>query len=276
MAEIPVVMTCQGSELLSILHRPECPSRVGAVFVVGGAQYRVGSHRMFVQMARYLSDQGVTCLRFDRRGMGDSQGPDLGFENSQEDIGVAFETLRKQAPELKEIYLLGLCDGATAGVFYGHSEPDISGYILINPWIRSSNTQSQALIGHYYKKRILDAEFWRQLFAGKVNFGKSLSEYLGHWRNTRDSRQNETSDSPLADLLYSRLSQDLKRTLILVSENDITGQEFCAVRNESRWQSLLDKEIFELLFCEDADHTFSEVVSQDYLFQQCANWLVAD
>ena len=42
---------------------------IGVVIVVGGPQYRVGSHRQFVTLARALAASGVPALRFDYRGM---------------------------------------------------------------------------------------------------------------------------------------------------------------------------------------------------------------
>jgi dienelactone hydrolase len=41
-----------------VLARPEQPTRRG-VIVVGGPQYRVGSHRQFLQLARALAAEGV-------------------------------------------------------------------------------------------------------------------------------------------------------------------------------------------------------------------------
>ena len=48
------------------LPAPDAPQQnTGVVIVVGGAQYRVGSHRQFVQMARLLAAAGYPVLRFD-------------------------------------------------------------------------------------------------------------------------------------------------------------------------------------------------------------------
>ena len=63
--EIPVVFNCQDSRLLGILHKPEKPGRQGVLIVVGGPQTRVGSHRQFVLLARYLTLlQSVLIMTF--------------------------------------------------------------------------------------------------------------------------------------------------------------------------------------------------------------------
>ena len=60
----------------------QATASVGVVIVVGGAQYRVGSHRQFVGLARHLAAHGHPVLRFDFPGMGDSPGDWVGFEST--------------------------------------------------------------------------------------------------------------------------------------------------------------------------------------------------
>jgi len=74
MNEIPVTFGCEDISLVGVLHAPEAAPSLGFVFVVGGPQYRVGSHRQFVLLARDLASHGAAVLRFDCRGMGDSGG----------------------------------------------------------------------------------------------------------------------------------------------------------------------------------------------------------
>src|SRR3546814_1414367 len=71
---------CAEAELVGILHLPAAAARRGVLIVVGGPQYRAGSHRQFLLIARRLAEQGYPVLRFDHRGIGDSDGPYLGFE----------------------------------------------------------------------------------------------------------------------------------------------------------------------------------------------------
>ena len=79
--------------------------------MVGGPQYRVGSHRQFVLLARDLAADGFPVFRFDYRGMGDSEGEFRGFEHVEDDIAAAVEAFRSASPGLREIVLWGLCDG---------------------------------------------------------------------------------------------------------------------------------------------------------------------
>ena len=78
MYERALTFRCESEPLLGVLHTPDSDKdkKTGVVIVVGGAQSRVGSHRMFVTLARGLAELGCTVLRFDRRGMGDSGGDD--------------------------------------------------------------------------------------------------------------------------------------------------------------------------------------------------------
>ena len=111
--EIPSVFVCNGEELLGIAHRPAQYSRRGVLIIVGGPQYRVGSHRQFVQLARHLASAGVAVFRFDYRGMGDSDGYTTAWETGL-DIAAAIHEFIGLCPELDELILWGLCDGATS------------------------------------------------------------------------------------------------------------------------------------------------------------------
>ena len=92
--------SCEGSWLYGILSLPkeEVASR-GVLIVVGGPQYRVGSHRQFTLLARDLAAHGVPVMRFDYRGMGDSEGDARDFEDINEDLCCAadqfFEKYKK-------------------------------------------------------------------------------------------------------------------------------------------------------------------------------------
>ena len=78
--ELPVVFECAGERLLGVVSMPNQPIDTGVLMLVGGRQYRAGSHRQFVLLSRRLASADFCCLRFDFRGMGDSTGEPQSFE----------------------------------------------------------------------------------------------------------------------------------------------------------------------------------------------------
>src|SRR3546814_10054701 len=108
---------CAEAELVGILHRPAAAARRGVLIVGGGPKYRAGSHRQFLLIARRLAEQGYPVLRFDHRGIGDSDGPYLGFEALDADIAAAIDAFVAHCPQVEEVVLWGLCDAASAILF---------------------------------------------------------------------------------------------------------------------------------------------------------------
>jgi exosortase A-associated hydrolase 1 len=120
--EAPVVFTCCGEEVSGIIHQAENPIGLGVLLVVGGPQYRVGSHRQFVLLARFLAENGVTVFRFDYRGMGDSTGLIQDFEQANADIKAAVGFFLSEVKNVQRLILWGLCDAASASCFYAAKE----------------------------------------------------------------------------------------------------------------------------------------------------------
>ena len=125
--EIALEVPCHDNTLIGVLHRGYDDASVGVVVVVGGPQYRVGSHRQFVLLARALAYAGIPVLRFDYRGMGDSPGEPRQFGDVDDDIKAAINTLCENVTTLKKIVIWGLCDAASAALFYAHKDPRVSG-----------------------------------------------------------------------------------------------------------------------------------------------------
>src|SRR3954464_10472134 len=119
--ESALVFSCDGEQLVGVLTAPDKPCRTGIVVIVGGPQYRVGSHRQFVLLARALARDGYAAFRFDYRGMGDSTGAARTFDRVQQDIGAAIDAFMASCKQVTRIVLWGLCDGASAALLYWQS-----------------------------------------------------------------------------------------------------------------------------------------------------------
>ena len=135
-----VTFDCQGDSLYGVMHLPETPGTRAVLVVVGGPQYRAGSHRQFTLLARSLAMNGVAAMRFDYRGMGDSEGAERAFGDVQDDIAAAIDAFMAAAPGVREIVLWGLCDGASAAMMYAPLDARVSGVVLLNPWIRTPDS----------------------------------------------------------------------------------------------------------------------------------------
>lgn len=280
--------------LAGILHVPDRPAECGVIVVVGGPQYRVGSHRQFVLLARDLAAAGFPVLRFDYRGMGDSDGESRSFEQIDVDIRTAIDALLAAVPAVREVAIWGLCDGAAAGLLYVRHDPRVSGLILLNPWVRTDETLARSYVSEYYTRRILEPAFWRKLLRGEVRIGESLVSFLGTLRRAlgvggdqagqsvpagADSRAAAGEGAAAAGSLPDRLRRSLAafdgRTLIILSGRDLTAGEFRDVAGTPAWQRELARPTVTQITLEAADHTFSRRQWRDEVARRCIAWLRA-
>ena len=183
------VFPCAGETLLGIVTMPECPRATGVLLVVGGPQYRVGSHRQFLLLSRALAEAGYTTMRFDYRGMGDSTGEMRDFEAVNNDIAAAIDAFQATCPQVERIVLWGLCDAASASLLYWDATRDarVCGMVLLNPWVRSEATLAKTHIKHYYGQRLMQAEFWRKLLTGNLGIGSALRGFVTNWMRARQT-----------------------------------------------------------------------------------------
>jgi uncharacterized protein len=274
--EQPLYFDCAGERLLGIATLPQQTLPLGVVVVVGGPQYRVGSHRQFVALARALAQAGHATLRFDARGMGDSSGAPRGFESLSDDIAAAITALLGRAREVKTVVLWGLCDGASAALLYTQQMADsrVSGLALLNPWVRSASSLARTHVKRYYLERLQQRAFWAKLLSGQVA-GQAL---MGLLRNLNLAVRGAGSVPAQGLSFQQRMAAGWAGfsgpVLLLISEKDLTGQEFLdTLSNDPDWQRALLKQPANPVTIAQADHTCSVVGTQVAVEQACLRWL---
>jgi uncharacterized protein len=276
MNELTVSIICKGVEMIGVLHAPTIAPRVGVVVVVGGPQYRVGSHRQFLLLGRDLTSHGVAVLRFDCRGMGDSDGDFPGFERIEPDIAAAVEFMLHKFESIRHVALWGLCDATSAICEHARRNRRVSGVVLLNPWIRTEAGHARSQLRHYYLGRFAQREFLLKVLRGEFDLLASARELLANIGRAigmlkRSSVENAASST--GESLVDRMGANLRHfhgsILLIVSGRDLTAKEFTTAAGRSRaWRTIWSDK--RLTRCElaEADHTFSRRIWRD----QVANW----
>lgn len=253
---------CEGERLSASCDL--APGETGLLIVSGGNEIRSGPFASQARLAARLATAGFPVFRFDRRGIGDSQGANQGFIASQPDIAAAVRAFRAKVPKLRRMVAFGNCDAASA-LLLGKGK-DFDGLILANPWLYGiSNTAddvtpqpkiSAAGIRQRYAQKLRNPAELKRLVTGKVSLVKLA-------KGASKAARPTTAIPPLAEKLRKGLahfeSQKPGNTRILIAGRDQTALEF--LRN---W----DRNDARLHLCDAADHAYSGAAAQQWLFDQ--------
>lgn len=274
----PVVFDCDGDHLVGCIHHADADKRrardgVGVVIIVGGPQYRVGSHRQYVHLARALALAGWPTLRFDVRGMGDSSGAQRNLLHITSDIGAAVDELQRRSPGVDRIVLWGLCGGASAALLYLHdrADPRIHGLCLANPWVRTSQSEAQTQLRHYYWARLRQREFWQKLLRGGVG-AKALRDLASSVSRARQRAPAEEGN--YRERMLAAWSAFQGPTLVLLSEEDYTAREFSDyLQDHPAWRARGARGNVRRVTIQGADHTCSSAELRARLERTTVDWL---
>ncbi len=276
--EQALTFPCEGEWLTAILSPAAGAPRRGVLIVVGGPQYRAGSHRQFALLARALAAQGIPAMRFDYRGMGDSSGSARDFADVDVDLRAAVDRFMAAVPGLQEVVLWGLCDAASAALFYARTDRRVAGLVLLNPWARTADGLARATLKHYYVERLLQPALWKKIASGRFEFGKAVRSFTGLLRASKQTEQQAPAAAavPAAPGLHERMLAGWQGfdgpVLLIISGADLTAQEFLDMVKASRpWQKLLAAPRVQRQTLAAADHTFSRREWRD----QVAGWTAA-
>ncbi len=167
---------CEGATLAASLD--DAAGGTGLLIVSGGNEIRSGAHRGMAMLAARVADAGHPVFRFDRRGIGDSEGTNGGFEASGPDIVAAVAAFRVAAPHVSRIIAFGNCDAASALLL--HQPLGLDGLIVANPWTYDGEAEEAgepalppaSAIRARYLSRLKDPKSLLRLIRGEVDFRK--------------------------------------------------------------------------------------------------------
>lgn len=141
MNEREIDFVSAGLQLSGTLALPEGPGPFACVLMLPGsgevdrdenhAKLRLNVLR---ELAEYLAARGIASLRYDKRGVGRSQGDywRTGFYDHAADAEAALEFLRGlHEPAVGKLFLLGHSEGAYLSVRVAAESPDLAGIVLL-------------------------------------------------------------------------------------------------------------------------------------------------
>jgi len=234
------------------------PGTAGLLIVSGGNEIRSGAFGGQADMAARIARAGFPVFRFDRRGIGDSEGENRGFRHSARDITAALEAFKAMAPQISRVVGFGNCDAASALMLAGGAGCD--GLVLSNPWTIEQDDSGEAAddspppaaIRARYLEKLKNPREIARLVSGGVDLGK-LARGITH------ALRPSPPPSSLAQDMAAGIAGFTGPVRILLATADRTAQVF-----EAAW----DKGDPRICRCEGAGHAYVEPEHRDWLKTQ--------
>ncbi len=278
MSREKVVRFGRETKLVGILSEPAAGVVGGdpmVLLVNSGILHRVGACRFHVRLARRLAEEGISALRFDFSGIGDSEvrRDDLAFEQS------AVAELREAMDHLaaskgaRSFVVIGLCSGADMAFEVAKADPRVVGLGVLDPWAYRT---TRYYVKHY-APRLLRASAWtgliRRRLAGRPavaqNPGEPLLEELDLPTYVREFPPQKRAE----DELRALVERDVKLCAIFSGGQsdhyNYEGQFADAFTALDLSERLLER------YIPDADHIFTNLDHQRQVVDTLVGWLRA-
>lgn len=214
----------------------------GLLIVSGGNEVRAGAFNGQAKLAMAIAQEGFPCFRFDRRGIGDSNGVNRGFMESADDIAAAIAAFREACPSVKRVVAFGNCDAATALVLF--MPESCAALALANPWTLENDQDEwqPVAIRKRYLNKLRNPSEWLRLAKGHI----SLS---GTFKSLIKALKPNAQPSSLVQQVISKLQREERNVDILIAERDRAGQAFL-----NEWTGTRQT----VNICKGASHAFVE------------------
>jgi exosortase A-associated hydrolase 1 len=228
------------------------PGRSGLLLVTGGNEVRAGAFSGQALLASRIAARGFPVFRFDRRGVGDSDGENRGFRKSQRDIEAALAAFRAIAPQVERVVGFGNCDAASALMLGEGAGCDA--LVLSNPWTieDDSGTPPPAAVRARYAEKLKNPKEVLRLVTGGVNLGKLAKGIV-------QAARPKSAPTSLAGEMAAGLAAFGGPVHIVLARADRTAQVFA-----DAWDAGDDR----VVGCDGAGHAWVEPHAREFLDAQ--------
>lgn len=269
--EIPVQFGPDGS-LIGVITTPAEGSLapVACLMLNMGANHRIGPRRINVKLARQMAARGISSIRFDLAGLGDS-GPASGSEHfltqAVFDLQAAMNLIQTMLG-IRRFIAIGLCSGATNGLSLAVADARVVGLLMFD--------------GYAFPGRRAQLErTLRRALAVPTNpavIGKTV-----RWLQRKFSASAAAAASPsifepeppeVTAALYRRSMSQLAERNVAVLQL-YTGTMHVTDRGRDQLGPFADEPFmqqFEYEFIGEIDHSLTSMASQQIFMQVVCDW----
>lgn len=256
-----------------------------------GGNYRIGPHRIYVEMARALAASGYRALRLDLAGIGDSPSPpgipyaNLYSKDSTADVSAAIDALALQG--CKEFVLMGICSGSYVAFQTAVAEPRVHTQILMNsrllewqPGADGGGWQNSMQCYYkstgFYLRALLRLQVWHRAVRGQVD-GLGIARRFASVSKAWFGRAVQRLRGRGEEALLAKMKKVCARgtdTLMLIAEED-DGRDYVEFHFGHLGRAMRGHGNFRMTLVEDADHTFSRRASRQFVLAAVLSHLEA-
>jgi alpha-beta hydrolase superfamily lysophospholipase len=259
--EMPVLIEGPDGPLFGVLTEPLGERRdLCAVLMNAGPQRHTGPNRMWVEIARRWAARGVSTLRFDLAGIGDSNGDaatlvHVGSLYAPAYAGqarAALDTLSARGLPGRFV-VLGLCAGAYWSTHTALEDERIVRVIMLNPrsliWDEGVYAMRRM---RELRERLLLGSTWRKMLHGEITLARHFETARGLASRATSSPQrvreriagfrHESDDGGYAvEGIFDALRDRDQRALVLFTGSEPLHREFTTkglLDHLARWPNL--------------------------------------
>jgi len=229
------------------------------VLINSGLIHRIGVSRLHVEFAREFAAAGITTLRFDLAGIGDSERPSEALslqESVKRDIAGALAFLSTECGAARFV-LIGLCSGAYDAFQVALGDPRVSGAVLIDI---PGPFQTWRHIAYHLGARVFHLSSWRNPIEKMMLYARVL------FLLNRPAPKEDTSDfvqgvrprTPF-ELMQAELDSLLARNveLYFIFTAGVPSNYNHRSQFRSRFPRAASHRALSVEFLPESDHMFS-------------------
>lgn len=290
----------QGLRLFGILHVPEGETRtdVAVILLSPGVKMRVGPERLYCTLTERLVSLGLSVLRFDFYGLGDSEGEVT--EELLKDVYNHIEVGRfvddtvdsmdwmAKTCGAQRFVLAGLCGGAITGLLTAKVDARVAGLLAlaITPVLASRSADPSLYITsgqladmrRTYFSKILNPRAWLRLLSLKSDYRVILRALLQPFKPaptapTASSAEPDNANPLFPPAVFSMLESRRPMLLIFGSSDRLRWEYEEKFVARHRAQLEAGSPYVEVHTITDANHVLSFEPWQREMLDTSEAWL---